>query len=362
MIETLTLTDFRNHAHARIETAGRDNIIITGPNGAGKTAILEALSMLSGDRGMRGAAYTDITRFGAPGGFAVHANMHDATAVSVSFTPGDANRRARIDGDAATLGDLATQMRMVWITPREDRLFVDGAAERRAFFDRLGASLDPTHAGRVARLGKLISERAFALRRGADNHWMDALDSQIAATATAVAAMRIRYGAEVNYFLEHIAVSVTGIVEEKIISDNASVAEKMYLDYLRGNRILIGDKMVIDGPHKSDFGVYNRRLALPAHLTSTGQQKRALLDLILGHATLIHTKTSMRPIILLDEAAAHLDANARMGLFSALGGTQAQVWATGLDPQAFDGVDNAAFVACMDGEIHNILYPSKGKK
>ena len=55
MINQITLTNFRNHTCSRITTFGRKNIIITGLNGAGKTAILEALSLLSGERGLRGA-------------------------------------------------------------------------------------------------------------------------------------------------------------------------------------------------------------------------------------------------------------------------------------------------------------------
>ena len=113
--------------------------------------------------------------------------------------------------------------------------------------------------------------------------------------------------------------------------------------------------MVRDGPHKSDFGVFNNTLGLPAHLTSTGQQKSVLLDLILAHARLMHAKTSMRPIILLDEAAAHLDAAARTRLFAALSAADAQVWATGLDAAVFADIGDAAFVACADGEINNIL-------
>ena len=73
MIETITLTDFRNHKTARITTCGHRNVIITGPNGAGKTAVLEAVSMLSGDRGMRGAPWGEIARFGGSGGFSVFA-------------------------------------------------------------------------------------------------------------------------------------------------------------------------------------------------------------------------------------------------------------------------------------------------
>lgn len=353
MIERLTLTDFRNHAAARIETRGRRNIIITGPNGAGKTAVLEAVSMLSGDRGMRGAPMSDIVRFGTAS-FSAHAVLADDTEISLSYTAGDANRRARIDGDAARLPDLATHLRIVWITPREDRLFVDAASERRAFFDRLATAFDAHHSGRVARFSKLMSERAGVLKNGGDARWMDALDAQIAAAAVAIAAARIQYAGEINYFLANAAVSVSGMVEGLILSDGPG-AEGKYFEYLCANRALVGDKMVIDGPHKSDFGVFNNVLSLPAHLTSTGQQKSVLLDLILAHARLIHEKTSARPIILLDEAAAHLDADARRRLFGALGAAQAQVWATGLDANVFSDVADAAFVACADGAINNIL-------
>ncbi|MDE5615818.1 MAG: DNA replication and repair protein RecF [Alphaproteobacteria bacterium] len=353
MIERLTLTDFRNHAGARINTRGRRNIIITGPNGAGKTAVLEAVSMLAGDRGMRGAAMSDIARFGSAG-FSTHAVLRDDTEIAITYSMGDANRRARIDGDVARLPDLATRLRVVWITPREDRLFVDAAAERRAFFDRLAGAFDGHHSGRVARFSKLMSERAAALKSGGNPHWMDALDTQIAAAAVAIAAARIQYAGEVNYFLETAAVSVSGMVEGMVL-DNAPGAENKYLAYLRENRSLQGDKMILDGPHKSDFGVFNNALGLPAHLTSTGQQKSVLLDLILAHARLMHAKTSMQPIILLDEAAAHLDAAARAKLFAALTAADAQVWATGLDAAVFSDIGDAAFVACANGEINNIL-------
>ncbi len=353
MIERLTLTDFRNHALGRIETGSRRNVIITGPNGAGKTAILEAVSILSGDRGMRGAPMSDVVRFGA-GGFSAHALLSDDTEVAVTYTSGDANRRARIDGDAARLPDLSARLRVVWITPREDRLFVDSAAERRAFFDRLAGAFDGRHAGRVARFSKLMSERAAALKAGGDGRWLDALDTQIAGIAVAVAAARIQYAGEVNYFLDSAAVSVGGLVESMVMSDGPAAEEK-YLSYLRENRMLSGDKMIVDGPHKSDFGVFNNVLQLPAHLTSTGQQKSVLLDLILAHARCMHAKSAMRPIILLDEAAAHLDASARARLFLALGAADAQVWATGLDRDVFADVPDAAFVACAGGAINNIL-------
>lgn len=351
MIKNLTLTDFRNHISCRVETDGRHNIIITGPNGAGKTAIIEAVSMLGGDRGMRGAPMSDIARFDGTGGFSVFATLSDDTDVCVYFNSGDANRRAKIDGDNATIGELGNLLRIIWLTPREDRIFVDGTTDRRAFFDRLAAGFDSAHSGRVARLAKLLSERAGALKNNADAHWLDALDAQIAATSVAIAAARIQYAGEINFFLSDYAVSVTGMVESMILKTNAANAEREYLEYLKQNRTLVYDKMVLDGVNKSDFGVFNKKLNLPANLTSTGQQKTTLIALILAHAKLVFIKTGHEPIILLDEAAAHLDADARKNLFHSLAMANAQVWATGLDADVFRDVADATFVACLGGEI-----------
>ena len=155
--------------------------------------------------------------------------------------------------------------------------------------------------------------------------------------------------------MSDVATSVDGMVESMIMKTNAATAERNYLDYLKSNRSLTNDKMVLDGVNKSDFGVFNHALNLPAHLTSTGQQKTTLLDLVLAHAKLIHTKTNSTPIVLLDEAAAHLDNDARKRLFTELGNASAQVWATGIDDAIFKNVPNATFVACANGEISNIL-------
>ena len=355
MINQVTITNFRNHECSRIRTDGCKNIIITGLNGAGKTAILEAISLLSGERGLRGADTQMLPRFNGNGGFSVFATTQDNTDICVFLNPDETNRHAKIDNDNVALSDLAKQLRIVWLTPKEDRIFMESASDRRAFFDRLAASFEPAHIGRITRLNKLLSERAGALKAGADNNWLDALDKQIAATAVAVGAGRIRYASEINYFFETGGVSVDGMIEKLIITNTATNAENSYFEYLQKNRELTGDKMVIDGVHKSGFGVFNKKLNLPAHITSTGQQKSILIDLVLAHAKLIHVKTGKKPLILLDEAAAHLDKDARIKLFQELNESQAQVWATGLDINIFQDIPDAIFVTCQDGVISNIV-------
>ena len=355
MIYQITITNFRNHIQSRIKTDGCKNVIITGLNGAGKTAILEAISLLSGERGLRGAETQMLPRFNGDGGFSVFATTVDDSDVCVFLNNGDTNRHAKIDNENVALSELGKKLRIVWLTPHEDRIFTESVSDRRAFFDHLIASFDPSHIGRISRLNKLLSERAGALKSNGDANWLDSLDKQIAATAIAVGAGRIRYAGEINYFFESGAVSVDGMIERLILENTAVTAENIYFEYLTQNRVLTGDKMVIDGAHKSDFGVFNKLLTLPAAITSTGQQKSILIDLILAHAKLIHIKTGLKPLILLDEAAAHLDNNARKKLFSELNESDAQVWATGLDANVFADIPDAVFVTCIDGSVSNIV-------
>ena len=359
MINQITITNFRNHTSSRINTHGCKNIVITGANGAGKTAILEAISLLSGERGFRGVEPQMMARFNGDGGFSVFATTGDDSDICVFLNPGESNRHAKIDNENSPLSDLAKKIRVVWLTPREDRIFVDSASDRRAFFDHLVANFEPSHIGRINRLNKLLSERGGAIKSNADNKWLDVIDEQIAQTSIAIGADRIRYASQINYFFETGAVSVDGMIEKLIMENTAINAEKKYFEYLGQNRNLIGDKMVIDGAHKSDFGVFNKILNLPATITSTGQQKSILIDLILSHAKLIHVRTGQKPLILLDEAIAHLDNAARQRIFNDLNESEAQVWATGVDVTVFQNVPECLFVTCQDGGISNIVVAEK---
>ena len=72
------------------------------------------------------------------------------------------------------------------------------------------------------------------------------------------------------------------------------------------------------GPHRADLAVTHAGKAQPAALCSTGEQKALLIGLILAHADLVAERTGRRPILLLDEIAAHLDPSRRAALFERL--------------------------------------------
>src|SRR6187402_1417844 len=165
-IQRLSLTHFRNYRAASVQARG-DVVVLVGPNGAGKTNCLEAISFLSPGRGLRRATLEDVASNQGDGSWAVSAEVEGAlglTMLGTGIDPprSDANttRRCRIDrepvGSAAAFGD---HIRMVWLTPAMDGLFMGSASERRRFFDRLVLAIDSEHSSRINALERSLRSR-----------------------------------------------------------------------------------------------------------------------------------------------------------------------------------------------------------
>jgi DNA replication and repair protein RecF len=106
----------------------------------------------------------------------------------------------------------------------------------------------------------------------------------------------------------------------------------------------------LSGPHRTDLAVTHLGKDRPAGLCSTGEQKALLLSIILAHADLVAEQAGRRPILLLDEVAAHLDPRRRAALFARLEAAGGQVWMTGTEPALFEGAAADRFLVA-DGRI-----------
>jgi DNA replication and repair protein RecF len=80
---------------------------------------------------------------------------------------------------------------------------------------------------------------------------------------------------------------------------------------------------------------------MEARLSSTGEQKALLISLILANARALREDRGTAPVLLLDEVAAHLDADRRVALYEELRGLGGQVMLTGTGAELFDGLDDA---------------------
>jgi DNA replication and repair protein RecF len=98
----------------------------------------------------------------------------------------------------------------------------------------------------------------------------------------------------------------------------------------------------LTGPHRCDLSVTHVGKDQPAARCSTGEQKALLMGIILAHADLIEEKRGQRPLLLLDEVAAHLDPVCRAALFDRLSQRVGQVWMTGTETAPFEALGASA--------------------
>jgi DNA replication and repair protein RecF len=356
-IARLSLTDFRSYADALI-APGPGFVILTGENGAGKTNILEAVSLLSPGRGLRGASLAEMARRDGDGAFAVAARLGDSPSspgagVEIGTgTSADApdRRQVRINGAPASANSLSDWLSVLWLTPAMDRLFADAASGRRRFLDRLVLALNSGHATHAARYEAAMRARNKLLGEEGprDESWLTALEARMAEHGAAIAEARAD---AVASLAELLAVAPEGPFARAGLAleggEEADLAQALALG--RSRDAAAGRTLA--GPHRTDLIVTHIGKNQPASLCSTGEQKALLIGLILAFADLVAERAG-RPILLLDEIAAHLDPLRRAALFDRLAGSGGQAWMTGTEPDLFPGIGAAAtWLAVAEGAI-----------
>jgi DNA replication and repair protein RecF len=367
-VRQLRLTDFRNYRQLRLDCSA-EPVVLVGPNGSGKTNLIEALSFLAPGRGLRRARLDEVARRPDASSWAVAATLdtpEGRLAIGTGLEPprgeGGVPRRAvRIDGrPASSQTALGLHVAAVWLTPQLDRLFLDGASERRRFVDRLVTALHPEHAGDVAAYENALRQRARLLGEGnRDPHWFTALEDTMARHGVALAANRAdtvqRLDAAARLGVgpfPRAALAMTGEVDGWIAAMAAIDAEDRLRAELATNRLRDGEAGTTStGPHRSDLAVRHLDLDLPAAEGSTGQQKALLVSIALAHARLVTLSRGRPPLLLLDEIAAHLDSERRAALFEEVVALGVQSWMTGTDAELFRPLAGRAQVLRVDDGV-----------
>lgn len=375
-VQRISVTDYRNYTHASFRPQGA-NVVLTGANGAGKTNLLEAVSFLAPGRGLRRVRLDEVARKDSSDDATVRpwavAVQVDGDAGPVDIGTGldpdhhgvRERRIVRVDGAAEkNQSVLAEHIAVVWLTPQMDGLFIDGPAARRQFLDRLVYVSDSAHAGRVTAYEKAMRDRARLLSEhgaGADAGWLDALEGVMVEKGMSVAAARRDMIGRLRVFIADgegpfpkAEISLSAGPDAWLDEMPALAAEDKYRDLLRAGRMRdASDGRTATGPHRTDLLVRHADKARDAAICSTGEQKALLIGLVLAHARMQSAEQGRRPVILLDEVAAHLDEDRRQALFDMLCDLDTQVWMTGTDPALFAGMQGRArFFTVSDGDVN----------
>ena len=254
LLSSLKISHFRTHKVSVIEPSFKP-VVLFGVNGAGKTNFLEAISMLVPGRGFRRAKFSDLSRRPDLLGWQISANFQILGTKHEICTSWDeiSNRKLTIDGKPATQSELGRLVRILWITPQMDRIWLDGSAERRRFLDRLVSTLVPDHTENSIQYHKALKQRNRLIKdKASDSKWYSALEWQMALSGSAIDLARRSVVSQIMRMQKKSTSSFPSA--ELSLIGKAYISAKEFQDELASTRktdIYAG--RTLNGPHLSDL-------------------------------------------------------------------------------------------------------------
>jgi DNA replication and repair protein RecF len=287
-------------------------VLVSGPNGAGKTNLLESLHVGTQGFSPRTRADAQLVRFGRDAARIALRGDRAGVPVEVEVTLElGTGKRASVNGARLRAAEqLRSEVATLVFTP--DRLIVvKGApAARRAYFDRVLGRLSPARAGLPAEYGAAVGQRNAALRRVSQGlSSQDALapwNEQVSRLGTELVEGRRETVAELEPRFRERAGELGLVGAALSYEAEAPRVEELEArvprDVERGTTSL--------GPHLDDVGVLAGGRDLRA-FGSQGEQRLAVLALLLGEAELLEERRGTRPLLLLDDVLSELDPERR---------------------------------------------------
>jgi len=344
-VSSLRLVNFRSYCDATVRFGAGLNVVV-GQNAAGKTNLLEGAWFAlrgSSPRTRReeklitwGERFTrvELELDGSPAG---------PQAVEVAYAPGQ-GKRARWNGvEVASQEEIRGRVQVSIFVP-ESLLLVKGSpARRRAHLDVFAAALDPQYAAASRELQAALRQRnaqLLAVRNGAAATTLDPWDVQFARAAAALGRRRRDL---VAGLAGRFAAAAAGLAPEgnafslRLVSQLAAVGydEAALLEELRARRPgEIGRGLSLFGPHRDDLkflevdaaavagepavsGPTARLACGPIDLPrggrdlrlfgSQGEQRAAVLALLLAEQQLATASTGEQGALFLDDVMSELD-------------------------------------------------------
>jgi DNA replication and repair protein RecF len=336
VVTRLRLRDFRTYAAVEV-SLGERLTVVHGPNGAGKTNLLEALYFGCTGRSCRTTNEREVVRFDAPAArVEVRGRDRDGEhELSVGFQPGEA-KRFKVDGaPAERLLDAPYRPLVSVFLPDRLELVKGPPALRRSHLDQLVAALWPARASTRRAYGQALAQRNALLARvraGGSRAALAAWDLELARhgialrddRAAAVELLRPRFVTAAQELglvgepeLRYRPRSRASTPEELA----AELAERLDSDLERG--------FTMHGPHRDDIALLRDGRELRAY-GSQGEQRLALLALLLAERTALEDERGAPPLLLLDDVMSELDATRRERLVERLRVGQSVVTTTDL--------------------------------
>ena len=315
IIKSLKLTNFRNHASYELICDDETSLIL-GPNGYGKTTVLEAIYILLRGKSFR-ATDPDILKRGADF-YRIELNYQSGESVVATY---DGKTKTFLTSDRRTRRlPQKSRYPVVLFQPSDLNLIHNSPGRRRDYFDHIFSQFDPNYASNLSRYEKALKQRNELLKNEQiSKEVLFSWNVLLAKHGLALFSARSAFIAEINADLTSVYRSISensDVVSIDYSSEISSANQQQYLQILENNFArdhLLGHTTF--GPHRDDFVFqFNHK---PADASaSRGESRTIILALKFIEANLIHQKTSLRPLILLDDVFSELDETRRRSLIN----------------------------------------------
>ena len=331
-VARLTTYNFRNLISVAIDLHPKLNFFV-GNNGSGKSSLLEAIFFLGHGKSFRTSKVEHLARYETDN-FVVSVKDVNDLQLGLSKNVQSGVTLIKINGERhARLSELAKNIAVQIVTPESFKLFFGGPKERRRFVELGMFHVKHDSTKQWREFNRVLKQRNACIRHNLDKTTFDYWTAMFCQLSEEVADVR-------NEYITNLIVELPYWLELLL----PSIADKVTVQYLQGwpqKKSLIDSLndshereqafgYSIYGAHKFDVKFLIAKQALESQL-SRGQQKLFLLALTFAQAKLIARVKRVKPILLIDDIGAELDANSRESLSTALSILDCQVIITAIE-------------------------------
>ncbi|MDE0244070.1 MAG: DNA replication and repair protein RecF [Gammaproteobacteria bacterium] len=329
---------------------GRVNLI-TGHNGAGKTTVLEAIYLLSRGRSFRGSDLRQLVAHGKPAAAIGGTVVVGKAGRRLGLTISGRSARARLDGaDGARRPEIARLLPVLNMDARLMDLVDRGPERRRLLLNWVTFHVEPGFNAAWRRFRRTLRQRNASLRQGAAAKAVAAWDGEFCRAALEMEALRKAVAGRLRPRFAKTAARLTGMRADWDYHPGWPREDSLE-EILRAG--LDGDRRQGNtrfGPQRADL-VLRLESRRARYIASRGQQKLLASSLMLAASEVLDAEGANRPVLLVDEPLAELDADHGQELLRAFVERDAQIFIAAVDTAPFRQLMEAPEIRLKEGAL-----------